>query len=82
LNLTGGQKSLVANKVNGCIRKNKTKSKIAAAINQLSNENKDYSVSSISTMSGVSRKTVGFYINDLDPIDIDALIDHLIRDFN
>jgi len=81
LNLTGGQKSLVANKVNGCIRKNKTKSKIAAAINQLSNENKDYSVSSISTMSGVSRKTVGFYINDLDPIDIDALIDHLIRDF-
>jgi hypothetical protein len=82
LNLTGGQKSLVANKVNGCIRKNKTKSKIAAAINQLSNENKDYSVSSISTMSGVSRKTVGFYINDLDPIDIDALIDYLIRDFN
>ena len=82
LNLTGGQKSLVANKVNGCIRKNKTKSKIAAAINQLSNENKDYSVSSISAMSGVSRKTVGFYINDLDPIDIDALIDHLIRDFN
>jgi len=81
LNLTGGQKSLVANKVNGCIRKNKTKSKIAAAINQLSNENKDYSVSSISTMSGVSRKTVGFYINDLDPIDIDALIDYLIRDF-
>ena len=81
LNLTGGQKSLVANKVNGCIRKNKTKSKIAAAINQLSNENKDYSVSSISTMSGVSRKTVGFYINDLDPIDIDALIDNLIRDF-
>ena len=81
LNLTGGQKSLVANKVNGCIRKNKTKSKIAAAINQLSNENKDYSVSSISTMSGVSRKTVGFYINDLDPIDIDALIDHLIKDF-
>jgi hypothetical protein len=39
-------------------------------------------VSSISTMSGVSRKTVGFYINDLDPIDIDALIDNLIRDFN
>ena len=81
LNLTGGQKSLVANKVNGCIRKNKTKSKIAAAINQLSNENKDYSVLSISAMSGVSRKTVGFYINDLNPIDIDALIDYLIRDF-
>ena len=80
--LTSSKKSIIANKVNGCIRKNKTKSKIAAAINQLSNENKDYSVSSISTMSGVSRKTVGFYINDLDPIDIDALIDHLIRDFN
>ena len=79
--LTSSKKSIIANKVNGCIRKNKTKSKIAAAINQLSNENKDYSVSSISTMSGVSRKTVGFYINDLDPIDIDALIDHLIRDF-
>jgi hypothetical protein len=81
LNLTGGQKSLVANKVNGCIRKNKTKSKIAAAINQFSNKEQDYSVSSISKMTGVSRKTVGLYINDLDPIDIDALIDHLIKDF-
>ena len=79
--LTSSQKSIIANKVNGCIRKNKTKSVIAAAINQFSNEEQDYSVSSISAMSGVSRKTVGFYINDLNPIDIDALIDYLIRDF-
>ena len=62
--LTSGQKSIIANKVNGCIRKNKTKSVIAAAINQLSNEEKDYSVSSISKITGVSRKTVGLYIND------------------
>ena len=79
--LTSGQKSIIANKVNGCIRKNKTKSKIAAAINQLSNEEKDYSVSSISKMTGVSRKTVGLYINDIDPIDIDNLIEKLLKDF-
>lgn len=78
--LTSGQKSIIANKLNGCIRKNKTKSKIATAINQLSNEEKDYSVSSISKMTGVSRKTVGLYLNDLDPIDIDDLINQLTRD--
>ena len=81
MNLTGGQKSLVANKVNGCIRKNKTKSVIATAINQFSNQEKDYSVSSISKMTGVSRKTVGLYLNDLDPIDIDDLIEKLLKDF-
>ena len=53
---------------------------IAAAINQLINDEKDYSVSSISKMTGVSRKTVGLYINNLDPIDIDALINQLTRD--
>ena len=79
--LTSGQKSIIANKVNGCIRKNKTKSVIATAINQFSNEEKDYSVSSISKMTGVSRKTVGLYINDLDPIDIDDLIEELLIDF-
>jgi hypothetical protein len=78
--LTSSQKSIIANKVNGCIRKNKTKSVIAAAINQFSNKEKDYSVSSISKMTGVSRKTVGLYINNLDPIDIDALINQLTRD--
>jgi len=78
--LTSSQKSIIANKVNGCIRKNKTKSVIAAAINQLINDEKDYSVSSISKMTGVSRKTVGLYINNLDPIDIDALINQLTRD--
>ena len=79
--LTSGQKSIIANKVNGCIRKNKTKSVIAAAINQLINDEKDYSVSSISKMTGVSRKTVGLYLNDLDPIDIDDLIEKLLKDF-
>ena len=79
--LTSSQKSIIANKVNGCIRKNKTKSVIAAAINQLSNEEQDYSVSSISKMTGVSRKTVGLYINDIDPIDIDDLIEKLLKDF-
>ena len=79
--LTSGQKSIIANKVNGCIRKNKTKSVIAAAINQFSNKEQDYSVSSISKMTGVSRKTVGLYINDLDPIDIDDLIEKLLKDF-
>ena len=79
--LTSSQKSIIANKVNGCIRKNKTKSAIAAAINQFSNEKQDYSVSSISKMTGVSRKTVGIYINDLDPIDIDDLIEKLLKDF-
>ena len=78
--LTSSQKSIIANKVNGCIRKNKTKSVIAAAINQFSNKEKDYSVSSISKTTGVSRKTVGLYINNLDPIDIDALINQLARD--
>ena len=78
--LTSSQKSIIANKVNGCIRKNKTKSVIAAAINQFSNKEKDYSVSSISKTTGVSRKTVGLYINNLDPIDIDALINQLTRD--
>ena len=78
--LTSCQKSIIANKVNGCIRKNKTKSLIAAAINQLINDEQDYSVSSISKMTGVSRKTVGLYINNLDPIDIDALINQLTRD--
>ena len=79
--LTSGQKSIIANKVNGCIRKNKTKSVIATAINQFSNQEKDYSVSSISKMTGVSRKTVGLYLNDLDPIDIDDLIEKLLKDF-
>ena len=79
--LTSGQKSIIANKVNGCIRKNKTKSVIAAAINQFSNKEQDYSVSSISKMTGVSRKTVGLYLNDLDPIDIDDLIEKLLKDF-
>ena len=79
--LTSGQKSIIANKVNGCIRKNKTKSVIATAINELSNGEKEYSVSSISEMTGVSRKTVGLYINDLDPIDIDDLIEELLIDF-
>ena len=79
--LTSGQKSIIANKVNGCIRKNKTKSVIAAAINQLINDEKDYSVSSISKITGISRKTVGLYINDLDPIDIDDLIEKLLKDF-
>jgi hypothetical protein len=78
--LTSSQKSIIANKINGCIRQNKTKSVIAAAINQLINDEKDYSVSSISKMTGVSRKTVGLYINNLDPIDIDALINQLTRD--
>ena len=78
--LTSSQKSIIANKENGSIRKNKTKSVIAAAINQFSNKEKDYSVSSISKMTGVSRKTVGLYINNLDPIDIDALINQLTRD--
>jgi hypothetical protein len=32
-------------------------------------------------MTGVSRKTVGLYINDLDPIDIDDLIEKLLKDF-
>ena len=36
--LTSSQKSIIANKVNGCIRKNKTKSVIATAINQFSNQ--------------------------------------------
>jgi len=81
IKLTSGQRSIIANKVNGCIRKNKTKSKIAAAINQLSNEEQDYSVSSISKMTGVSRKTVGLYIKDLDPIDIDDLIEELLKEF-
>ena len=79
--LTSSQKSIIANKVNGCIRKNKTKSVIATAINQFSNQEKDYSVSSISKMTGVSRKTVGLYLNDLDPIDIDDLIEKLLKDF-
>ena len=79
--LTSSQKSIIANKVNGCIRKNKTKSVIAAAIKKLSDKEQDYSVSSISKMTGVSRKTVGLYINDLDPIDIDALIEKLLKDF-
>ena len=79
--LTSSQKSIIANKVNGCIRKNKTKSVIAAAIKKLSDKEQDYSVSSISKMTGVSRKTVGLYINDLDPIDIDDLIEKLLKDF-
>ena len=79
--LTSSQKSIIANKINGCIRQNKTKSVIAAAINQLINDEKDYSVSSISKMTGVSRKTVGLYINNLDPIDIDDLIEKLLKDF-
>jgi len=71
LNLSG-QKSLVANKVNGSIRKNKTKLKIAAAIEKLTKENEKHTISSISKLSGVSRKTVGCHMKDLELIDLNA----------
>ena len=79
LDLTGGQKSLVANKVNGSIRKNKTKLKIAAAIEKLIKENEKHTISSISRLSGISRKTVGCHMKDLELIDLDALINQLIK---
>ena len=79
LDLTGGQKSIVANKVNGSIRKNKTKLKIAAAIEKLIKENEKHTISSISRLSGVSRKTVGCHMKDLELIDLDALINQLIK---
>jgi hypothetical protein len=79
LNLSGGQKSLVANKVNGSIRKNKTKLKIAVAIKQLKKENEKHTISSISRLSGVSRKTVGCHMKDLELIDLDALINQLME---
>jgi hypothetical protein len=79
LDLTGGQKSLVANKVNGSIRKNKTKLKIAAAIEKLTKENEKHTISSISKLSGVSRKTVGCHMKDLELIDLNVLINQLIK---
>jgi len=79
LGLTGGQKSLIANKVNGSIRKNKTKLKIAVAIKQLKKENEKHTISSISRLSGVSRKTVGCHMKDLELIDLDALINQLME---
>jgi len=82
LDLTGGQKSLVANKVNGSIRKNKTKLKIAAAIEKLTKENEKHTISSISKLSGVSRKTVGCHMKDLELIDLNVLINQLIKNIN
>ena len=82
LNLSGGQKSLVANKVNGSIRKNKTKLKIAAAIEKLTKENEKHTISSISKLSGVSRKTVGCHMKDLELIDLNVLINQLIKNIN
>jgi len=53
--------------------------KIAAAIEKLTKENEKHTISSISKLSGVSRKTVGCHMKDLEIIDLDALINQLIK---
>ena len=78
LELSGSQKSIISNKVNGALRSNESKRKIIESLNKLKENNEKVTATSIHKLSGVSRKTVGLHLKDLKLNDIDKLIRSLL----
>jgi hypothetical protein len=78
LDITGSHKCSIANKLNGKIKSNNSKLKIAAAIKQLRQEGKKETVTAIHKLSGVSRKTVGIHLKDLEITNLDDYINDIL----
>ena len=78
LNLTGHQKTSLANKINGARRSNNKKLLILETIRQLRAQGEKETVSAIHRKSGVTRNTIIKHLKNMELIDLDELINSLL----
>jgi hypothetical protein len=80
LNLSGHQKSSIANKINGARRSNKKKIEIRNALKQLQENNEKETIVAIQQKSGVSKKTIIKHLKNLELTNLNDLINSLLND--
>ena len=78
LNLTGHQKTSLANKINGARRSNNKKLLILETIQQMRAQGEKETVSAIHRKSGVTRNTIFKHLKDMELTDLDELINSLL----
>ena len=78
LNLTGHQKTSLANKINGARRSNNKKLLILETIRQMRAHGEKETVSAINRKSGVTRNTIIKHLKDMELTDLDELINSLL----
>jgi hypothetical protein len=78
LNLTGHQKTSLANKINGARRSNNKKLLILETIQKIRAQGEKETVSAIHRKSGVTRNTIIKHLKDMGLTDLDELISSLL----
>ena len=79
LNLTGHQKTSIANKLNGARRSNQKKMLISKTIKELRAMGEKETISAIHRKSGITRNTIIKHIKNLELTNLNELADSLIQ---
>ena len=79
LNLTGHQKTTLANKLNGARRSNEKKMLISKTIKELRAMGEKETISAIHRKSGITRNTIIKHIKNLELTNLNELADSLIQ---
>jgi hypothetical protein len=78
LNLTGHQKTSIANKINGARRSNNKKLLILETLQQMRAHGEKETVSAIHRKTGITRNTIIKHLKDIELTDLDELINYLL----